>query len=206
MLQLAGIAAGTAAAGREQVNVADLVQQSLAACRSEIEARGVQVELEIADDLPPLFGDPSALRSALQNLISNAVKYGGDARWLRIAATPADRRGRVQRSDGASVPANAAHARATHVAIAVSDHGLGIDADDRKKVFEPFYRGRDAVSRQIQGSGLGLNLVARIAEAHEGRVDLTSEPGHGSTFTLTLPVVPRATADVLVGAPSEVAR
>ncbi len=187
VLQLAGIAAGTAAAGREPVNVMDLVQQSLAACRSEIEARGVQVELEIADDLPPVFGDPSALRSALQNLISNGVKYGGDARWLRITAAPVPRRGRA----GTPAPSDAAGSRATHVAIAVSDHGLGIDAEDRKKVFEPFYRGRDAVSRQIQGSGLGLNLVARIAEAHAGRVDLISEPGRGSTFTLTLPAAPQ---------------
>ena len=65
----------------------------------------------------------------------------------------------------------------------------GIDADDRKHIFEPFYRGREAVSQQIQGSGLGLNLVLRIAEAHGGRVTLTSEPGKGSTFTLALPAV-----------------
>jgi len=68
--------------------------------------------------------------------------------------------------------------------------GLGIDPDDRKHIFEPFYRGREAVSRQIKGSGLGLNLVQRIAEAHGGRVAVTSEPGKGSTFTIMLPGVP----------------
>ena len=71
----------------------------------------------------------------------------------------------------------------------VEDHGLGIDADDRKHIFEPFYRGREAVSKQIQGSGLGLNLVARIAEAHGGKVTVTSEPGKGSVFTISLPAV-----------------
>ena len=76
------------------------------------------------------------------------------------------------------------------VLLSVEDHGLGIDPDDRKHIFEPFYRGREAVSRQIKGSGLGLNLVQRIAEAHGGRVVVTSEPGKGSTFTIMLPGVP----------------
>ena len=81
--------------------------------------------------------------------------------------------------------------------FAVEDRGLGIDADDRKHIFEPFYRGRDAVSQQIQGSGLGLNLVQRIAEAHGGQVGVTSEPGKGSTFTLSLPAVhDRPAADI----------
>ncbi len=73
------------------------------------------------------------------------------------------------------------------VIFTVEDRGIGIEADDRKHIFEPFYRGRDAVSQQIQGSGLGLNLVMRIVEAHGGQVSVTSEPGKGSTFTLALP-------------------
>jgi signal transduction histidine kinase len=77
------------------------------------------------------------------------------------------------------------------VLFTVEDHGMGIEADDRKHIFEPFYRGRDAVAQQIQGSGLGLNLVMRIAEAHGGRVSVTSEPGKGSTFTLSLPAASR---------------
>ena len=75
------------------------------------------------------------------------------------------------------------------VLFSIEDHGLGIDADDRGHIFEPFYRGREAVSQQIQGSGLGLNLVQRIAEAHGGTVGVISEPGKGSTFTLSLPAV-----------------
>lgn len=63
-------------------------------------------------------------------------------------------------------------------------------------MFEPFYRGRDAVANQVQGSGLGLSLVQRIADAHGGRVELVSEPGRGSTFTLCLPAAP----DQAVGA------
>ena len=176
VLQLAGIAAGNAAASQSPVAVSDLVRQSLASCRPEIEGRGVTVETKIADSLPAVLGDAAALRSAVQNLVSNAVKYGGDARWVRVEAAAADRSGAPARS-----------APASHVAISVIDRGLGIGADDRKHIFEPFYRGREAVSRQIKGSGLGLNLVSRIAEAHGGTVHVTSEPGKGSTFTLVLP-------------------
>ena len=76
--------------------------------------------------------------------------------------------------------------------IAVEDHGQGLDADERRHVFEPFYRGKDAVANQIQGSGLGLSLVRRIVDAHGGRVELESEPGRGSTFTICLPAATAA--------------
>lgn len=165
VLQLAGIAAGKAAAARTTIRPSDLVDESLSGCRSEIEHAGVTVDVSIADPLPSVAGDATALRSAIQNLISNAVKYGGDAKWLRVSV-------RRERE---------------HVLFSVEDRGLGISAEDRAHIFEPFYRGREAVSQQIQGSGLGLYLVMRIAEAHGGRVTVTSEPGQGSTFTIALP-------------------
>ena len=181
VLQLAGIAAGRAAAAPVAVAPADLVHDSVGACRTEIENAGVQVEIEIAPNLPPVLGDVTALRSALQNLISNAVKYGGDARWVRISA------GTGNPSSFAKATADKKARTPRQVNFTVEDRGLGIDADDRKHIFEPFYRGRAAVSKQIQGSGLGLNLVARIAEAHGGKVSVTSEPGEGSVFTISLP-------------------
>jgi len=170
VLQLAGIAAGHAAAAKVPIQPADLIHESIGACRTEIDRAGVNVEVAIAEELPNVVGDTAALKSALQNLISNAVKYGGEARWLRISA-------KLDPGIGAR----------QQVIFTVEDHGMGIEADDRKHIFEPFYRGRDAVSQQIQGSGLGLNLVMRIAEAHGGKVNVSSEPGKGSTFTLSLP-------------------
>jgi signal transduction histidine kinase len=73
------------------------------------------------------------------------------------------------------------------VRITVSDHGDGIPPAELPHIFEPFYRGADAVAQQIHGNGLGLSLVRRIVEAHGGRVSATSRPGAGTSFTITLP-------------------
>ena len=185
VLQLAGIAAGRAAASQTLVDPGELVHEAIADCRVEIDAAGATVELSIADDLPPVIGDKAALKSALRNLISNAVKYGGAARWLRVTVT---RGGSEPEGRGHTVAQSRDwRGRVRAVTFTVEDRGIGIDADDRRHVFEPFYRGREAVAQQIQGSGLGLNLVLRIAAAHGGRVTLSSEPGKGSTFALSLP-------------------
>jgi signal transduction histidine kinase len=177
VLQLAGIAAGRAAASPTLVPGHTLVNDALAAVRHDIETSRIAVERDMPDALPSVQGDALALRSALQNLLSNAAKYAGEARWMRVSA----------RRDGGMLR------------IAVEDRGLGISAEDRRHIFEPFYRGRDAVSRQIQGSGLGLHLVRRIAEAHGGSVSVQSEPGRGSTFTLELPVADDVAASVPAG-------
>ena len=172
VLQLSGIAAGTAAVPHAAVPVDTLVRDSLAACQSELDARSVRVDVVLPSGLPDLYGDAPALRSALQNLISNAIKYGGESRWVGIRAVAA-----------VGTP------RQPMLTLTVSDRGLGIAPADRVHILEPFYRGRDAVRRQIPGSGLGLHLVSRIVEAHHGQIAIHSEPEAGTQVSLTLPVV-----------------
>ncbi len=171
VLQLAGLGSGRALpmtpVSADAVVRAAVQQSALDAGRA-----GVNVQVDIAPDLPLVVGDAGALQSAVQNLVGNAIKYAGDDRWVRV---------RVDAAGGA---------RGREVRIAVEDHGPGLDPDERHRVFEPFYRGRTAVANQIQGSGLGLSLVRRIAEAHGGHVELTTEAGRGSTFTIGLPAAP----------------
>ena len=119
---------------------------------------------------PRCPADPGALGQSIQNLIHNAIKYGGEARWLAVRASKA----------------------ADEVRIAVVDKGMGIDEVDQAHIFEPFYRGSRATGAQIQGSGLGLSLAKDAAEASGGRVTVESAPGQGSTFTLHLPTVAEA--------------
>ena len=204
VLQLAGIAAGRAAAAQTMVCPADLVDDSIHACKTEIDNAAFTVETDVPMDIPMVAGDVTALRSALQNLISNAVKYGGDARWIRVSVASGNPKGLPPRFAGGGGKPSGLPGQVT---FSVEDRGLGIDAEDRRHIFEPFYRGREAVSKQIHGSGLGLNLVHRIAEAHGGRVSVSSEPGKGSVFSLTLPAVNEAAqASAVPAATQAVAR
>jgi len=152
------------------VRVVDVIEAALKDTAGVIDAAGVTVEREIAPNLPPIVGDLPALSHCLQNLITNAVKYGGDARWMRIKASAHDQHGRYD-----------------EVQISVEDKGLGISAADVRRIFEPFYRSRAASAAQIHGTGLGLSLARDIAQAMGGSLTVSSEPGKGSCFTVYLP-------------------
>ena len=97
--------------------------------------------------------------------------------------------------------------RRSEVRITVTDHGSGIPAGELPHIFEPFYRGADAIERQIHGNGLGLSLVRRIVTAHGGRVSVTTRPGGGTSFMIALPVATdvkaaEVTSEMRVGAHS----
>jgi signal transduction histidine kinase len=171
VLQYAGIESGLALGMKRPVDLHEVIE---AAITSAVSAHGAAVRLErhMAADLPPIVGDAAGLRSAIENLIANAVKYGGDDRWVGIRAEVARER------------------RGTEVRITVSDHGPGIPQSELRHIFEPFYRGAQAAARQVHGNGLGLSLVKRIVAAHGGRIAVTTRPGAGSAFTIALPAAP----------------
>jgi signal transduction histidine kinase len=146
--------------------IRDLIERALLDCQIKIAEDDFQIEQDIAPDLPLVMADPQALRRAIQNLISNAIKYSGERRWIKISAR--------------ALPSR----RGPEVRISVQDHGIGIAPADMPHIFEPFYRSRAVITTDIHGTGLGLNLVKKIAEAHGGRVSVESVVGQGSTFTL----------------------
>jgi signal transduction histidine kinase len=183
VLQYAGIESGLGSASRVPLSPVEIIESAVDGSMSTSDG-DVVVHRDIASDLPSIVGDAAALRSAVQNLIANAVKYGGADRWVGIKAEHATDR------------------RHSEVRITISDHGPGIPAEDLPHIFDPFYRGADAVARQVHGNGLGLSLVRRIVVAHGGRVSVTTRTGAGSAFTIALPaagpdVQPRAVGQEL---------
>jgi two-component system phosphate regulon sensor histidine kinase PhoR len=117
-------------------------------------------------DLPRITADADALQQAILNLLSNAMKYSGESRRIDL---------RLDRQNGSA-------------RVQVIDRGVGIAPDDQKRIFDRFYRASSAERLYIPGTGLGLTIVAHIAKAHGGGVDLVSRQGEGSVFTLWLPL------------------
>jgi signal transduction histidine kinase len=169
VLQYAGIDSGLGLGSRVALSPQEIVEAALASVMSRVSDGAIAVQREIAADLPTVSGDGPALRSAVENLIANAIKYGGADRFVGLKVDLARERGRFE------------------VRITVSDHGAGIPAAELPHIFDPFYRGADATARQVHGSGLGLSLVKRIVTAHGGRVWVTTRAGAGTAFTIALP-------------------
>jgi len=163
----------------QKIDIAEVIQASLRNSSSLIQSAGTTVEQNLEPGLPAVSADFKALSRCLQNLIGNAIKYGGDQRWLGIRA------GTENGSGGK-----------TEVCISVADRGIGIEPQDLEHIFEPFYRTPEVSAAQIHGSGLGLPIARRMAEAMGGRITVESAPGKGSTFTLHLPAIssPAATS------------
>ncbi len=116
----------------------------------------------------PINGDEDALATAIRNLLDNAVKYSPEAKSVDVG---------VRRRNG-------------DVLISVRDHGIGIPGHEHDQIFTKFHRSEEARTRGIKGTGIGLATVHEIVRAHDGRVDVDSSPGAGSTFTIVLPALP----------------
>jgi signal transduction histidine kinase len=161
-----------------RVTVSEVIDTALEGTSSEVAAAGFTVERRIESGLPAVNADFSALVRSLQNLITNAVKYGGENRWLRISAAAVKGSGRIE-----------------EVKLTVEDKGIGIGKDEIKHIFEPFYRSPAVSESGIHGTGLGLPLARTIVEAMGGRLTASSELGKGSAFTIHLPVAQERTAE-----------
>ena len=169
VLEFAGIDSRERQGVREPIAVAGLVDEALKTCAGTIAEARIEVERHIAPNLPAVVGDRAALRRALQNLIQNSARHAAVGRWIGVSAE-ATKAGRAEA-----------------VRLTVRDRGPGIPSGEESRIFQAFYRGRQALAAGVSGSGLGLSLVQRIMDAHGGTVEVVSTPGAGSAFSLVLP-------------------
>jgi CheY-like chemotaxis protein len=147
----------------------ELAQSVALTLTARAQAKGVDVEIDIAKSLPSrVSGDDVRLRSALENLVDNAVKFTERGRIGFAVSSAAAGRGRVR------------------LTFTVTDSGMGITAADLKRLFRPFAQANEEVARRYGGAGLGLVFVKRIAKAMSGDLLVTSKPGGGSVFRLTV--------------------
>jgi CheY-like chemotaxis protein/HPt (histidine-containing phosphotransfer) domain-containing protein len=177
VLDFSKIEAGKLELETTAFSLSGLVGGAVDTLRPQAEAKG----LAIAADIEPgsndaLVGDPTRLRQILFNLLSNAVKFTERGAVVVRAGTAPLGGGR------------------TRVTLAVEDTGIGLDAEQRARLFQPFSQADSSTTRRYGGTGLGLSIVRRLAQLMGGDVAVDSAPGEGSTFTVTL---------VLEAAPAE---
>jgi signal transduction histidine kinase len=170
VLEFAGAQSGRKNYELRPTELTHVIEDAITACHLQLAEGDFEIERKIAPNLPAVKADAAALSRAIQNLLNNAMKYGGGGRWIGLSAEL------VRTSAGEEIQIN------------VLDRGLGIAPSEQERVFEPFYRGKEAQAAQIRGNGLGLSLVKHIVDAHGGRVSVESKVGQGSRFTLRLPV------------------
>lgn len=157
------------ARGQEEINVDGLLEEVEAMTQFMPKADGALLELKRTPGLPPLFSDRDKLKIILRNLVGNAIKF--------------TQRGKIT---------IAAHfdPEVQVMEISVRDTGIGIDEEDRQRIFDMFWQGDKSNSRRFAGVGLGLHIVKRLADQISAEIDVESEKGRGSLFRLRMPVRP----------------
>ena len=166
LLDLARIEANQYQIDDDLVDLAEIGGRAARFSQPMAKARGAEVVVQIAEDLPVVRGDERALFQCVLNLISNAVKYG---------------------SEGGRVVVSAARLDTGGMRVSVTDNGPGIAAEDIDRVQQPFERVSSRANRDITGTGLGLPIVRKLVELHGGRFALQSRLGEGTTAIIDLP-------------------
>jgi signal transduction histidine kinase len=168
LLILSRIEADGYTCGDDPVDVAELIQIVQSVLKPAVDTAGVELSVEISNELPTIRGDRDQLERVLLNLLSNGIKFS-----LR----------------GGTVVLRASM-EGDEMLLAVEDTGIGISPDDLPKLFTRFYRSSEAQHRAIPGTGLGLAVVHGVVERHGGRIEVDSMLGAGTTVTVRLPSRP----------------
>lgn len=147
-------------------NIAEVIRTAVRALERPLAQQGFHLQMKLDETVPEIPADSDALVRAILNLLSNAMKYSGKSREIDLKLVQRRRQAVIQ----------------------VRDHGFGLEPEEREKIFEKFYRAPQPEGQAVGGTGLGLTLVKHVAEEHGGSVEVRSEPGKGSTFSIVLPM------------------
>jgi signal transduction histidine kinase len=165
VLDFSKLEKGTRTYRPERTSVPEVVQAVVQAMDYPLKQQGYTLHVRMEDGLPDIVADRDALEQAILNLLHNAMKYSGESREIDLRT----------KKEG------------QFILIQVQDKGIGIEPKEQSKIFEKFYRVPSPENKRIPGTGLGLAIVAAFVKAHDGRLQVESAPGEGSTFTLFLP-------------------
>jgi signal transduction histidine kinase len=165
LLFVAWLEAGELDLHESKLDLAEVVRESVAEAEPRAQANGITLTCR-ADPVPPVTADRGRILQLIDNLVSNAIKF-----------TP----------EGGEVHVSVAQANGS-VRLEVEDTGIGIAAEEQRRLFERFFRASSAAERQIPGTGLGLYIARAIVDAHGGSISVASEPGRGTSFTIDMPV------------------
>jgi signal transduction histidine kinase len=178
ILDLAKVEAGRMELHPATFALPELLENAVSMVRERATRQGISVTIATDPSVSLMEGDERKVKQILFNLLSNAVKFTPGGGQVTLASSAAD--GQVE--------------------ISVRDTGVGISAEDQERIFEEFYQ--VGASRTQEGTGLGLALTRRLVELHHGRLGVESEPGVGSTFTVTLPLHQTEVAPEIAATPA----
>jgi signal transduction histidine kinase/CheY-like chemotaxis protein len=165
VLDLSQVEAGRMALSKAWCSIPDIVTEAMQVARPLFRSKGLVLDCTVSDETPPVFCDATRIRQVLINLLSNSGRLT-DRGGVHIEIEPGAR----------------------EVVVRVTDTGPGISKEDQERIFEPFTHVDGPMRRRQGGSGLGLSISRRFVEMHDGRMDLSSTLGEGTTISFSLPV------------------
>ena len=163
--ELSLVEAGELKLNRQPEDLAKLINQTVAAMRTQAMTKGISVSIDLPDKLPAVNIDSHRISQVLRNLLENALAHTAKDGTITVAARP----------------------QGNCVEVTIADTGEGIPAEDLPGIFERFYRVDKSRTRTTGGSGLGLTIAKRLVDAHGGKIEARSELGKGSCFSFTVP-------------------
>ena len=165
-LDLSRLESGRFELRKRPLNLGKVVDYVVSLLSVQARNKGIEIKVDIPSDLPPILADEELMVTLIRNLLSNAVKFSYEGGQVEVKACEED----------------------GWLILSVSDQGIGIPSEDLPHVFEKFYRVRSATELGIKGTGLGLALAKEAVEAHGGKIEVESQIGVGSRFTVILPI------------------